>query len=151
MKSFHISPLKTNQGNKLMKVALENIFLANFCQHCYKFSYYDCIYKYICKTQELSDHFMQRCGTTVFLLLGTPGASFTISADDSNALNSSALQPVKHTCTLCQSVLGYLKGLPSIGIPVYYNWGGGGCSFKFSVSYFVERQFNKHMDFSILL
>lgn len=91
MKSLHISPWKTNQGNKLMKGALENIFLANFCQHCYKFSYYDYIYKYICKTQELSDHFMQRCGTTVLLFLGTPGTLFIISADNSNVLNSSAL------------------------------------------------------------
>ena len=137
MKSFHISPWKTNQGNKLMKVALENIFLANFCQHYYKLSYYDCIYKYICKTQELSDHFMQRCGTTVFLFLRTPGTSFTISADESNDLNSSALQLVKYMCIPCQSILGYLKVFLSTGIPVYYNWGGG--QFKFSVSYFVER------------
>ena len=74
-----------------MKVALENIFLDNFCQHWYKLNYYDCIYKYICKTQELSDHFMQRCRTTVFLFLETTGTSFFILVDDSKILNSSDL------------------------------------------------------------
>lgn len=73
-----------------MKVALENIFLDNFCQHWYKFSYYDCIYKYICKTQELSDHFMQRC-RTIFLFLETTGTSVFILAEDRNILNSSDL------------------------------------------------------------
>lgn len=74
-----------------MKVAQENTSLDKFCQHwC---NYYDHIFKYRWKFQELSDHFNQRCLITVFLFLETTLTLGFILVEDSNILHYSDLQP----------------------------------------------------------
>lgn len=90
-----------------MEVAQENISLDKFCQHwC---NYCNCIYKYRCKFQELSDHFMQRCIITVFPFLETTLTLGFILVEDSNILNYSYLQPHKVSECTCPIHAGLSK------------------------------------------